>query len=615
MKNTLTKKSLSIIMTLLMIISAVPLTSFNAFALELSADGLWRYEVIDNTATLTCLSYDDAYFGSPSYIGEEKDVIVPNKIDGYTVTGVGDRAFLGCTSLTSITIPDSVTSIGSSAFAGCTSLESVTIPDSVTSIDGYAFSGCTSLTSIIIPDSVTSIGFNVFPNETEVTVEYNPEFDYSNFMRMNINISRIVISEGITKVNNGAFYNWNGLKSVEIPSGVTKIGRSAFFGCTALESVTIPATVTKIINDAFYGCYSLETIKGYSGTYAEEFALKNDFNFVALDAEAPENFEYTVENDYAVITGYNGTSETVLMPSTLDGYRVIRIDEAAFTRCNTVKSIIIPKSIIKISDFAFLRCANLKSVTFLSEYTFIGEDAFTSCTQLSTVYGYLDSYAESFAANHGYNFIYIDDITAGDINADGLVSLEDYSMGKQYVSGANSFSSYQKVAFDYNDDGAKDAFDLFYINKIITGENISNFEYSIISGNNVQITGYSGSDIRVEVPANIDGYSVTSVYNYAFKNNKIVKVLKISSGITSIKYGAFLNCTSLETVELSNTITTIGSNAFKGCTNLTKITIPDSVTSIQATSFVDCPNITIYGTAGSYAETFANNNSINFVAI
>lgn len=80
-------------------------------------------------------------------------------------------------------------------------------------------------------------------------------------------------------------------------------------------------------------------------------------------------------------------------------------------------------------------------------------------------------------------------------------------------------------------------------------------------------------------------------------------------------YGAFLNCTALETVELPGTVTSIGSNAFKGCTNLTKITIPASVTAIQTTSFSNCPNLTIYGKAGSYAETYANNNSINFTAI
>jgi len=83
--------------------------------------------------------------------------------------------FSDCTSLTEITIPDSVTSIGSGAFSGCTSLTEITIPAGVTSIGGGMFSGCTSLTKITIPDSVTSIGSGAFSRTglTEITIPAN----------------------------------------------------------------------------------------------------------------------------------------------------------------------------------------------------------------------------------------------------------------------------------------------------------------------------------------------------------------------------------------------------------------------------------------------------------
>ena len=97
---------------------------------------------------------------------------VPTSLKEVIITGgtsIGDSAFDDCTSLTSVTIPDSVTSIGSSAFSGCTSLTSVTIGNGVTSIGGSAFQGCTSLTSITIPDSVTSIGIGAFAGCTSLT--------------------------------------------------------------------------------------------------------------------------------------------------------------------------------------------------------------------------------------------------------------------------------------------------------------------------------------------------------------------------------------------------------------------------------------------------------------
>jgi hypothetical protein len=82
-----------------------------------------------------------------------ESIILPN-----SVTSIGERAFVGCSSLTSITIPNSVTSIGVEAFAYCSGLTSITIPNSVTTIGNYAFYSCSSLTSITIPNSVTSIG-------------------------------------------------------------------------------------------------------------------------------------------------------------------------------------------------------------------------------------------------------------------------------------------------------------------------------------------------------------------------------------------------------------------------------------------------------------------------
>lgn len=98
---------------------------------------------------------------------------IPAEIDGKPVTSIGGGAFGGCSSLTTIMIPNGVTSIGGESFSECTSLTEITIPDSVTRIWDFAFSGCTSLRKITIPDSVTSIeelAFSGCSSLAEITI-------------------------------------------------------------------------------------------------------------------------------------------------------------------------------------------------------------------------------------------------------------------------------------------------------------------------------------------------------------------------------------------------------------------------------------------------------------
>ena len=197
--------------------------------------------------------------------------IVKNVILGNSVVSIGEIAFggfeNGCTSLTSVYIPDGVTSIGNYAFYYCTSLTSVYIPDGVTSIGDGTFYGCTSLTSINIPESVTSIGGGILGECTSLTSVYIPDgvtsIGDSTFYGCT-SLTSVHIPEGVTKIGEGAFLECTSLTSVHIPEGVTSIGESlgdgVFGECSSLTSVYIPRSVTNIERNTFIGCSSLTSI-------------------------------------------------------------------------------------------------------------------------------------------------------------------------------------------------------------------------------------------------------------------------------------------------------------------------------------------------------------------
>ncbi|GEM_PF-263953 len=292
-----------------------------------------------------------------AYIGSAETLIIPSTINGVAVTSIGASAFWDCTSLTSVTIPDSVTVIGELAFSECYSLTSITIPDNVTVIGDYAFSNCTSLTSITIPDSVTSIEFGMFYNCIALT---------------SVTIPDSVISIGI------AAFSWcTSLTGITIPDSVTSIGNSAFYRCTSLISITIPESVTSIGNDAFAYCESLTSI-----TIPESVTSIGDKAF----------------------------SSCTLLTSITIPNSVTSIGWAVFKNCTSLTSLFIPDGVTSIGYGAFEGCSSLTSVTIPNSVTSIDDSAFENCTSL-TIYGYADSYAQTYATDNSIPFSIIEEPT------------------------------------------------------------------------------------------------------------------------------------------------------------------------------------------------------------
>ena len=307
-------------------------------------------------------SIDKKYSGS---------ITIPEQVEGYSVTTIGDYAFLICFDLTSVTIPNSVTSIGESAFSDCSGLTSITIPNSVTTIGDYAFSSCSGLTSIIVALGNTKYDSR---NNCNAIIE-----TASNTLLYGC--KKTTIPNSVTSIGDWAFYGCSGLTSVTIPNSVMSIGNSAFRHCTSLTSVTIPNSVTIIGGRAFSGCSALTSItipNSVTSIDSSAFSGCSKLTSVALNSNAIVSKAYTYSSNIKNIFGSQVTEYII-------GDEVTSIGNSAFEGCSKLSSVTIPNSVTSIVNYAFWGCSGLTSITIGNSVTSIGYGAFRFCSGLTSV--------------------------------------------------------------------------------------------------------------------------------------------------------------------------------------------------------------------------------------
>ena len=336
-------------------------------------------------------------------------VTIPN-----SVTTIGEWAFDGCESLTSVTIPNSVTTIGVYAFSGCSSLTSVTIPNSVTSIGEGAFLDCNSLTSVTIPDSATTFGSGAFSRCSSLKTAgpigegYNIEIGRNGSIPSRAfdgcsSLTSVTIPDSVKTIGEWAFYNCSSLTSVTIPNSVTSIGDQAFHGCESLTSVTIPNSVTSIGELAFVDCNSLTSV-----TIPNSVTTIGEWAFGSCERLTSVTIPNSVTSiGEGVFSGCNSLT-SVTIPNS-----VTSIGQDAFWGCSSLTSVTIPNSVTSIGGYAFEWCSGLTSVTIPNSVTTIGDDAFCGCSNV-TIYGYPGTKAEAYANEKGIPFVCIEEEKAND---------------------------------------------------------------------------------------------------------------------------------------------------------------------------------------------------------
>lgn len=502
-----TTKKLLIALALLLATVSV-MTSCSIFIKHKEKDQYPYFNVISG--------YSENYGGNfasvelnPNYKGAiPEDLIIPDTINGNTITAIDYAGFENCTTIKSVTLPKTLTHIDQKAFAGCTSLTSINIPSSVKYIGGDeqsenyghgAFEGCTALTDITLGDDVIQIYNNAFHN----TGYYN---DFDNWDNDVLYIGKHLIKaldliEGEHKIKEGtvdiaeyAFSFCHSLTSVEIPSSIIEIGERSFFD-SGLESVTFAENAK--LSTINYGAFEETNITSIT--------IPDSVTDIGMCV-----FEDCSDLS-CIIFGENSKLET--------------IGEYAFSYC-ALSSVSIPESVTTIGDFAFENC-EFSNITIPKSVKELGVGVFGGCVNLSEI---------SISSDNKYFRV----IEGNLYSRDGKI-LVQYAPGKlnetAYISGTvtkiggGAFSGCQAKSIE--------------------------IPYTVTTIGDLAFANCNNLT-HIEIPD-----SVTSIGHKMFYNCSALTSLEIPKGISAIDRYIFDACENLQSIVISNNITKIDAFCLK----------------------------------------------------
>lgn len=578
------------------------------------------------------------------------------------VTTIGNCLFIGCADLTSVTFPTySLETIGESAFHDC-KLTSVTIPDTVTSTGDCAFGGMKTLETVHLGTGLTTIGKETFWEtgiKTLTVSEENANFTVVDNVLFNKDKTTLVYYSGgleateytvpktVKTISDYAFA-LSKLENVIVQDGVTNINYGAFFYCQSLKTITLPKTLTNVDKFAFYGDEALTDVyytgapEMWSVIYigASNRPLDNATRHYQIGKNAW--FTYDAATCAVVISGTGSTDEdrnkqfkNITVKSIVIGKEITGVDEDTFSRCTDLESITVaegnenlvaednvlynkdktkiiryapaktdtqytmPNTVTVIAGGAFEDAVNLEKVTSSDKLTEIKNYAFNDCTALTEIT--LPETIETIMVDPFYGSGLTDVYYEGTQSMWNKVRIYDVWITNNAT-----------VHYLY-DEANKLGDNVYYKLDSETGE-LSligtgvTYDYTSLWDDNVNLSPlYENKDIK---SIKIDE-GITGIGNNVFPYCSNVTSVTFPTSLESIGNNAFDSCYNIETLELPEGLKTIGENAFYSSRKITSVYIPDSVTEIGTGAFTDNAALTSV-TVGANNENFSSLDGILF---